>query len=158
MPPKVLEAAPGLIPTNAEPRAGRTHLERAWWRIAAVWILIVSALARFYALDLKPLHHDEGVNGFFLTNLIKSSVGYRYDPANYHGPTLYYLARVSTAVFGLSTFAVRFVPALCGLLTVVLLLSLRKRIGAIGSLVAASFVAVSPGAVYMSRYFIHEAL
>ena len=42
-------------------------------------------------LALKPLHHDEGVNGFFLTNLFRDGV-YKYDPANYHGPTLYYIA------------------------------------------------------------------
>jgi len=136
----------------------RTGADLTWWRIAAAWILIVAALSRLYALDLKPLHHDEGVNGFFLINLITSRAGYRYDPSNYHGPALYYLARVSTAVFGVSTFAIRFVPAIFGLLTIVLLLSLRKRIGAIGSLVAAALVALSPGAVYMSRYFIHEAL
>ena len=36
------------------------------------------------------MHHDEGVNGFFLTNLVRNAE-YKYDPSNYHGPTLYYL-------------------------------------------------------------------
>jgi uncharacterized protein (TIGR03663 family) len=50
------------------------------------------------------------------------------------------------------------VPAFFGIATVWLLLSLRRYIGAAGALAAAALVAVSPGAVYYSRYFIHEAL
>ena len=42
---------------------------------------------RLYALSLKPLHHDEGVNGLFLLKLFREGI-YRYDAANYHGPTL----------------------------------------------------------------------
>jgi len=40
-----------------------------------------------------PLHHDEGVNGNFLVRLVREGA-YNYDPANYHGPTLYYFAAV----------------------------------------------------------------
>jgi uncharacterized protein (TIGR03663 family) len=47
---------------------------------------------------------------------------------------------------------------LFGIATIALLLSLRKRIGDIGALSAAALVAVSPGAVYFSRDFIHEML
>jgi uncharacterized protein (TIGR03663 family) len=144
--------------TSAEPVRGATDLDDAWWRIVAAWILIAAAMLRFYAIDLKPLHHDEGVNGFFLVNLIRSSAGYRYDPANYHGPSLYYFARASVALMGLSTVAIRVVPALFGMISVCLLLAWRSRLGAIGSLAAAALLALSPGAVYMSRYFIHEAL
>ncbi|MBA2645499.1 MAG: TIGR03663 family protein, partial [Pyrinomonadaceae bacterium] len=54
-------------------------------------MLLVAAIIRVYALELRPLHHDEGVNGFFLTRLFREGK-YEYDPANYHGPTLYYLA------------------------------------------------------------------
>jgi uncharacterized protein (TIGR03663 family) len=149
-----IESLPGLTDQADRP----SQLDSTWWRIAAAWILIAGALLRFYALELKPLHHDEGVNGFFLVNLIRSAAGYRYDPANYHGPSLYYFARASVAMFGLTTFAIRFVPALFGTLTVALVLSWRARLGAIGSLAAAALIALSPGAVYMSRYFIHEAL
>src|SRR5207253_745865 len=42
--------------------------------------------------------------------------------------------------------------------TVWLVLTLRRRIGTIASLAAAVFLAISPGAVYLSRYFIHETL
>lgn len=119
--------------------------------------MVVAAVLRVYHLDLVPLHHDEGVNGFFLTRLFRDGV-YHYDPENYHGPTLYFLALPLTFLFGLTTYAIRLVPVLFGLATIWLILGLRRYIGAIGALVAAALLAVSPGAVYMSRYFIHETL
>jgi uncharacterized protein (TIGR03663 family) len=127
------------------------------WRVLVSWVLIVATMIRLYDLELKPLHHDEGVNGFFLMNLLRSNA-YRYDPGNYHGPTLYYFAWASTKVFGVTTVAIRLVPALFGLVTVCLVLSLRRRIGSVGALVAATLLSISPGAVYLSRYFIHETL
>ncbi|HYY59634.1 MAG TPA: flippase activity-associated protein Agl23 [Pyrinomonadaceae bacterium] len=132
------------------------------WRLASLIVLALAALVRLYALELNPLHHDEGVNSFFLINLVNTGK-YRYDPLNYHGPTLYYLALPVAKLFGrlgfgLSTFALRLVPALFGVATVWLVLCLRRRLGAIGALTGAALVALSPGAAYMSRYFIHESL
>ncbi len=127
------------------------------WRITSVLILAVAAFLRFYHLTLKPLHHDEGVNGFFLTRLVREGA-YQYDPGNYHGPTIYYFALISTYIFGLNTVAIRVVTVMFGLATVCLALCLRRYIGSIGALVAASMIAISPGAVYLSRYFIHEML
>lgn len=133
------------------------------WRIASYVILAGAAFMRLYELGLVPMHHDEGVNGFFLTTLYRTGV-YHYDPTNYHGPTLYYFALITTKfnalIFGytagLSTVAVRLVPALFGIATVWLILCLRRNIGTIGALAAAAFIALSPGDVYISRYFIHE--
>jgi uncharacterized protein (TIGR03663 family) len=127
------------------------------WLIASVVILMLATALRVYALDLKPLHHDEGVNGFFLTNLLRQGV-YHYDPQNYHGPTLYYLTLPVVAIFGLSTFAVRFITAAFGIGTVWLVLALRRYVGAVGALAGAVLVAVSPACVFYSRYFIHESL
>ncbi|HEY0406966.1 MAG TPA: glycosyltransferase family 39 protein, partial [Pyrinomonadaceae bacterium] len=128
----------------------------------SIFILLVAALMRLYALELNPLHHDEGVNGFFLIKLINQGE-YQYDPANYHGPTLYYFALLSAKLFklagvSLNTYAIRIVPVAFGVLTVWLILCLRRRLGAMGALTGAALVALSPGAVYMSRYFIHESL
>lgn len=131
------------------------------WRLASLAILLAAALLRLCELGLKPMHHDEGVNGFFLTNLYRTGI-YHYDPTNYHGPTLYYFALLTTKLnallggAGLSTVAVRLVPAIFGVATVWLVLSLRRHIGLIGALTAAALVALSPGDVYISRYFIHE--
>ena len=125
------------------------------WFASCALITAVAAFLRFYDLALKPFHHDEGVNGFFLTTLFRDGV-YKYDPANYHGPTLYYIALAFTKVFGLETSTVRVSVGVFGVLTVVLIFFLRRYIGKIGSLTAALFVALSPGMVFISRYFIHE--
>lgn len=144
-----------------QPATAPTGWRNAWW-FAAGLTLLAAVLFRLLFLDLKPLHHDEGVNGYFLTNLFRSGY-YHYDPANYHGPTLYYFGLITTtlnAVFygkaGLSTFAIRLVPAAFGIALVWLILLLRPYLSGFGALAAAALLAVSPGMVYFSRYFIHE--
>jgi len=120
-------------------------------------VLLVAAVLRFVALDLKPPHHDEGVNGFFMAKLFNSGE-YRYDPQNYHGPTLYYLSLPFAKVFGLDDAPLRMEPALFGVLTVGLLLALWPVLGRAGALAAAALMAVSAGGVFVSRYFIHESM
>jgi uncharacterized protein (TIGR03663 family) len=143
--------------TPVSPQQESIVSRRTWWT-AILYIAAAALFFRFYELPLKPLHHDEGVNTHFLIQLVRPPHSYRYDPANYHGPTLYYFAWASVALAGLSTVAIRLVTAFAGLATVFLLLSFRRQIGSAGALGAAALLAVSPGAVYFSRYFIHEAL
>ena len=124
-------------------------------------MLYVAALAiflRFYDLPLKPLHHDEGVNAFFLTKLVRPPHTYQYDPANYHGPTLYYFGWLSASVFGLETVALRMVTACAGLAIVLMPLAFRRQLGDAGTLAACALLASSSGAVYYARYFIHESI
>lgn len=125
-----------------------------WW-ISCAGVTAIAVFLRFAWLGLRPLHHDEGVNGFFLTNLVRDGI-YKYDPANYHGPTLYYLAWPFVQLFGLETLPVRVSVAIFGVGIVVLAFYLRPYIGRLGSIFAALFLALSPGMVYISRYFIHE--
>lgn len=134
-----------------------TQLPALWWWPSCVAITAVAAFLRLYKLGLKPFHHDEGVNGFFMTRLIREHV-YQYNPENYHGPSLYYFAWLTTKIMGLNGNALRLVPVIFGLATVVLVLCLRRHIGDFGALAAGLMLAVSPGAVYLSRYFIHETL
>ena len=153
----------------ATAQASTRDIPERVWHIAVVIILAIAAFLRIYNLTLVPLHHDEGVNGNFLVKLVRDGV-YQYDPANYHGPTLYYfsaffpwLLRLLFGVsaretYGLNTVAIRLVPALFGLATVALVFVLRRYIGTIATLCAALLLAISPGAVYLSRYFIHETL
>lgn len=166
---------------NQQSRSGRGERETAskpvasddisqsTWLIASISIMAVAAFVRLYNLALVPFHHDEGVNGNFLVHLVRDGV-YRYDPENYHGPTLYYFSAIipwivgllfgpaAQSKYGLTTFNTRLVTGLFGLGTIWLILSLRKRLGTIGSLAGAALLALSPGAVYLSRYFIHETL
>ena len=147
----------------------RGEISRRAWLIGSLAVFAVAAFLRLYDLTLVPFHHDEGVNGNFLVTLVRDGK-YHYDPANYHGPTLYYFSAIIPWVFrfllgkaaqnsyGLTTFTVRLVPVLFGLGTIWLVLQLRRRLGSVGALSAAGLLAISPGAVYLSRYFIHETL
>lgn len=139
---------------NNESETRNRPTDLSWW-VSCALITVAATFVRFYWLTLKPLHHDEGVNGWFLTTLFEKGE-YKYDPANYHGPSLYYISLAFSNAFGLNTTSIRASVAVWGVLTVVLAFFLRRYIGRIGSLCAALFLALSPGMVYISRYFIHE--
>lgn len=126
----------------------------AYYAIAAAIVILGTAL-RFIYLTQRPLHHDEGVNGWFLANLFREGI-YKYDPANYHGPTLYYIALLFVEVFGLNTTAIRASVAIWGVFIVIASFWLRPYLGTTGTLLSAFFLAVSPGLLFISRYFIHE--
>ena len=149
------------VPALMQELAAPTH--DGWWSGGLI-ILLAAALLRLIFLTQRPLHHDEGVNGLFLVNLFRTGY-YHYDPSNYHGPSLYYLAVIPTAInnvfhwgHGLSTFAIRFVTAAFGVGVVWLMLCLRRFLGSSAAFAAAAFATVSPGFVFFSRYFIHEIL
>ncbi len=131
-------AAGGRRVDQAPAASSEGVMDDTTWFIAVTAILLLAAILRLYNLDLVPLHHDEGVNGNFLVRLVHDGY-YLYDPANYHGPTLYYFAAVVAWTIGL-------------------VFTLRRNLGTIATLSAAILLAVSPGAVYLSRYFIHETL
>src|SRR5438876_760174 len=128
-----------------------TRAENNWqrrWSITASIILALGTLLRVYELSLKPLHHDEAVNGFFLLGLFREGI-YRYNPANYHGPTLYYFALISCSINNLlfgnegpSTVAVRMIPVLFGIGIIGIVLTFRDRLGTIGTLAASTLAAV----------------
>jgi len=126
--------------------------------ITTLFVLAV-ALAfflRFYDLERKPLHHDEGVNSWFLLNLKADFPGgWTYDPSNYHGPFLFFTHIIPLAISE-SIFSLRLMVALFGSLTVWLLWPLRRKIGRIGVTAAAFLLAVSPSHLFFSRTNIHE--
>jgi uncharacterized protein (TIGR03663 family) len=139
------------------------------WLISATTVLIAGIFLRLVKLNLVPLHHDEGVNGNFLLSLVRDGK-YVYDPQNYHGPTLYYFSAIIPWIvrffggkaagdkYGLTTFNIRLTTVIFGVATIWLALCLRQRLGSMGALSVAALIAISPGAIYLSRYFIHESL
>lgn len=157
----------GARPANASVSLPGEISQRTF-RISAAAILIIGAFLRLYYLALVPLHHDEGVNGNFLVSLVRNGT-YTYDPQNYHGPTLYYFSAIIPWLgrflggtewrdYALNDWTIRGVTVAFGGATIGLAFLLRKRLGAIGALSAGALIAISPGAVYLSRYFIHESL
>jgi len=167
---KKARAKQAAIPDREqEPATIEERLPENTWRIGVIVVFVIAAVLRLYDLNLVPLHHDEGVNGNFLVRLVREG-SYQYDPANYHGPTLYYFASLipwtvkllfgsaARDHYGLTTFNIRLVTVLFGLGTIGLVFMLRRRLGTVATLAAGLMLAVSPGAVYLSRYFIHETL
>ncbi len=132
----------------------RDMSDQTWFR-SAIAITVFGAFLRFFMLLLRPVHHDEGVNGWMLTNLLRDNK-YQYDPSNYHGPTIYFMAYPLMQLFGLETMPLRSLSSFFGLLMVVFVFCLRRHLGNLGTLLAAFLIAISPGMVFISRYFIHE--
>lgn len=147
---------------NAQPEPKIHPIEEKWRNMddrtffrSAVAITVFATFLRYFMLLLRPIHHDEGVNGWMLTNLLRDNK-YQYDPSNYHGPTIYFIAYPLMKMFGLVSWPLRGLSSLFGLLMVIMVFFLRRYLGNVGTLIAAFFVAISPGMVFISRYFIHE--
>ncbi len=119
-------------------------------------ILLLAAGLRLYALDWKPAHFDEGVNGYFV-DLLKRTGMFVYDPTNYHGPLHMYLLFGAQTLLGREVWALRLPVALGGVAAVAMLLwGWRRLLPRPVCLGAGLLLALSPGAVFVSRYAIHE--
>ena len=64
---------------------------------------VVAAAFRLPGLEQRPMHGDEAVNAFKLGETLERR-GYEYDPHEYHGPTLNYLALIFKSVFTILVF------------------------------------------------------
>jgi len=137
------------------PRRGGRFAHAAGRWLPAVLIVGLAALLRLPWLDLRPLHHDEGSNAIFIQRILQGG-SYQYDPENYHGPLLFDLTAWALRLLGSTTVVFRLVPALLGILMVLLILGMRRPLGLPGTRLAALLVAVSPSFVYFSRDNIHE--
>lgn len=121
-----------------------------------MFVVVGLALAlRLSDLALKPLHHDEGVNAWFVLKLYWWG-SYQYQPSDYHGPLLYYANLVAFWLLGPSETSLRLSTALAGALLPLALLPARRLAGDAALLVAGLLLAVAPGLVYFSRTSIHE--
>ena len=118
---------------------------------------------RFFQLEEKPMHADEAVNGVMVHRMLEEE-SVTFDPTHYHGPSLRYLALISTGLYkvvtgeGLSEVSLRWLTALAGVLGVFSVSLFKRWIGFRAGLAALALIAVSPGFIYFSRYFIHEIL
>lgn len=120
------------------------------------WAALAAALAfRLASLDVRPLHHDEGVAAAFELAVAQGRP-YAYDPGGYHGPFLYYLGAGLLWLLGTGDAALRLPVAIASALMLPLLLPLRRRLGAVGVTAAAGLLAVSPFFGYYGRDLIPE--
>ncbi len=134
------------------------------WFVAAMALLTGVGLGlRLPGLELRPMHNDEGVNAMKF-RLLWVNNNYKYDPNEFHGPTLPYMTLPSAWVSGTRDFnefmptTFRAVPAVFGAGLILLLLLLAPEFGKAETLWAAALIAVSPAMVFYSRDYIHEML
>ncbi len=131
-------------------------MTRRSWLVLSGLIALAFGL-RLAFLSLRPPHHDEGVNGWFIEQMLAKGY-YAYDPRNYHGPSYFYLLAAVRELCGFGLWQLRLPTALIGGLLCLAPLALRRRLGVPTALAAAAVLATSPTLVYFARYAIHETL
>src|SRR5690349_22244714 len=120
------------------------------------WLILgLTTVLRVLFLDIKPPHFDEGINGWFVDQMVKDGF-YRYDPTNYHGPLHFYILFLSQALFGRNLYALRMPVVLASIGAVWLALKYDRVIPRPVARVAALAMALSPGFIFYGRYSIHE--
>jgi uncharacterized protein (TIGR03663 family) len=148
------DGAPADFPSAQEQLQGwQTRLAQVDW---VPWMIIgLGALLRFFLLAIKPPHFDEGINGWFVDQMVKNGF-YKYDPTNYHGPLHFYVEFLFQTLLGRNVWALRLPVVLVSTLCVWLTLKFEPFVGRTAARVAAIAMAVSPGFVFYGRYSIHE--
>src|SRR5207244_1438796 len=120
-------------------------------------ILGLAAALRILFLGIKPPHFDEGINGWFVDQMVKDGF-YRYDPTNYHGPLHFYILFLSQALFGRNLYALRMPVVLASIGAVWLALTYDRVIPRAVARVGAVAMALSPGFIFHGRLSIREVL
>jgi len=162
-PPKPPAARPGTAkpgaagkPTITRPLPTVVQVEKAEglpWSISletALYMLIavVAAAVRLYALDRLPLQESEAARAWAAWTYYRGLP----NPAPVtQMPLAVFGAMVSFLVLGASDAAARLLPALSGVVCVLLPFTMRRDLGRAGALVAAALLALSPSLVFVSR-------
>ena len=134
---------------------------RRLFLFAAVLLLAGAAFLRYSQISRRPLHADEAVQAYQTWQLLRGD-GYTYDPADKHGPWLYYAAAGVAKISGWSPAALnparlRSVTLLAGLGTLALLLGAATRLARGPVFIGAALLAAAPLAVIYDTYFVQEA-
>ena len=150
----VAETAPLVSPTMGnrldEFLARAREIDWIPWAIVGL-----GAFVRLFMLDIKPPHFDEGINGWFVDQMVKSGF-YRYDPTNYHGPLHFYILWACQTLLGRNLWAIRLPVVVASIFSIHLTMKFEPFVGRNVSRLAALAMAVSPGFVFYGRYSIHE--
>ncbi len=114
------------------------------------FILVLAVFTRFYDLDYRALHHDEGVHAYYSWRLFNGD-GYEQEPWK-HGPFMFFMQAAAFWIFGDSNQTVRLSTAFFGVVVCLMPLALRKELGRWGALTAALLLTISPMFMYFSRF------
>jgi uncharacterized protein (TIGR03663 family) len=147
------ESAPALVHFRDYAAEWKLRMAETDW---VPWLIMgVAVFLRFFLLGIKPPHFDEGINGWFVDQVMHNGF-YRYDPTNYHGPLHFYVLLLSERLLGRNLWALRLPVVLVSISSVWLALKFEPLVGRNVSRIAALAMAVSPGFVFYGRYAIHE--
>ncbi len=119
-------------------------------------IFLIAALTRFWDLGSRALHHDETLHTYY-SWLFATGYGYQHHPIM-HGPFLFHANALAYLLFGAHDYVSRIMPALAGVILVMLPYLLRgpKHLGRWGALIASGFLLFSPSILYYSRFIRHD--
>jgi uncharacterized protein (TIGR03663 family) len=136
-------------------------LNRLLFLLTVGLLLAGGAWLRLAQIDRRPFHADEAVQAYQTWHLLRGD-GYTYDPADKHGPFLYYAAAGAARVAGWTPAALderrlRLVTFLAGLLTLALCAASAPRLGVRPAIVATALLALAPLAILYDTYFVQEA-
>ena len=125
----------------------------------ALWL---GGIYRFADLGLRPMHTDEAILAVKTTELMQSG-HFQYDPKDYHGPVLHYLARWVASLKHwtpetITEVNLRWIIALCGMVLIASVIFLIDALSKSGAVTAAFLIAFSPMMVYYNRYYIMETV
>ena len=143
------------------PRVATSPVSRARGTAIFLGAILLAAALRLPQLASRPMHADEAIQADKFGTLLESG-RYAYDPAEHHGPTLYYLTLLPAWLQGARRYVeidettVRCVPAVLGVALVAAHFGARAFLGTTGAAIAALLAAISPAMVFYSRYYIHE--
>ncbi len=109
------------------------------------------------------MHTDEAVHAIKFGSLLEEN-RYRYDPQEYHGPTLNYFTLIPSLnvspkeLTEIDESTLRIVPVFFGMLLILGLFLLKNGMSHPVVLFGSLLVAISPAMVFYSRYYIQEML
>lgn len=118
-------------------------------RVAYIAIGLLAAGVRFFQLGLRPLNEAEAVQALAAFRFTQGTI--QAAPAGTL-PALFTGNVAGFTLMGAGDWTARWLPALAGLVLALLPYGLRHRLGRGGALAASLLLALSPSAVFFSRY------
>jgi uncharacterized protein (TIGR03663 family) len=152
--PTLTVAPPVRRAPRALPRVVHLSVEHALYALIGVLAIIT----RFWDLSSKAEHHDESLHAYF-SWLYFVGDGYVHDPLM-HGPSLFTSNALAYLLFGDNDYTSRLIPAVLGVVLVLLPYLLRgpALLGRWGALACSTLLLFSPTLLYQARYIRHDPI
>ncbi|MEN8192284.1 MAG: flippase activity-associated protein Agl23 [Bacteroidota bacterium] len=126
-------------------------------------VIFFALFLRTNDLDTRPLHVDEAVHAVKFGELLEKGF-YKYDPVEYHGPTLNYFTLISSSLSNVHSFkelteyTIRIVPAITSIVFILIVAFFFRQKEFSLNLLIIFLLSISSVFVFYSRYYIQEVL